>query len=228
MRTLGRILLFALLTAVILGGIGLWGMSRFVKQWTPDPTTIASASLEGLRAQNRLSALVATYVAVTTSTQSRFGLSAQRTLIMPGRVRYEVDLGKLRQRDVVWNGGALDVTLPPVEIDGPDVDPARIRAYDSGGLLLSLTHTGDVLDAANRKAAVAELLRQAREPVPMQLARDATRRAVEQSFALPLRAAGMDAKVRVRFAGEPGFPPEPSSAPMQRSRSIRQVLGLDP
>ena len=36
----------------------------------------------------------------------------------------------------------------------------------------------------------------------MKLARDATRRAVEQSFALPLKAAGLDATVRVRFAGE--------------------------
>ena len=49
----------------------------------PRAETIASASLESMRAQNRLIAFVARYVSVTTSTTSRFGLSAKRTLILP-------------------------------------------------------------------------------------------------------------------------------------------------
>jgi len=43
------------------------------------PETIASASLQSMRAQNRLIAFVARYVSVTTSTSSRFGLTAKRT-----------------------------------------------------------------------------------------------------------------------------------------------------
>lgn len=228
MRAIGRILLFAALTALILGGLGLWGVSRFVRRWTPDPTTIAASSLQGLRAQNRLDVLAASYVAVVTTTRHQLGLSAERTLILPGRVRYEVDLGRLRDRDVRWAAGArrLDVTLPPIEIAGPELDLARARQYDGGGLLLAWTHAGDALDAANRQAATAELLRQARAPAMLQIARDAARRAVSQSFALPLRAAGLDPTVRVRFADEPGFPPSPDDRPMQRSRSLRQVLGL--
>jgi hypothetical protein len=40
--------------------------------------TVASASLQGLREQNRLSAFAANYAAVVTSEQRRFGLSAKR------------------------------------------------------------------------------------------------------------------------------------------------------
>src|SRR3954451_20599680 len=61
----------------------------------PNPRTIASASLESMRAQNRLTAFVARYVSVTTSTVGRFGFSVKRTLILPGDVRYELDLAKL-------------------------------------------------------------------------------------------------------------------------------------
>lgn len=228
MRAIGRILLFALATAVILGGIGLWGLSRFVRHWTPDPTTIASSSLEGLKAQNRLLVLAASYVAVVTSTQRRLGLEARRTMILPGRVRYEVDLARLGARDVVWSAGAhrLDVTLPPIEIAGPEIDLTRVRQYDAGGLLLGWTDAGATLDAANRRAAQAELLRQARAPAMLQIARDNARRDIERGFALPLRAAGLAPTVRVRFADEPGFPAIVDDRPMERSRSLRQVLGL--
>ena len=229
MRSLLKGLLGVLIAfALIAGGLALFGARLVQRVWSPDPETIASASLAGLKAENRLTALVANYVAVVTSTQHRFGLSAQRTLIMPGRVRYEVDLGRLKAGDLAWHGQAhtLDVVLPPLMLEGPDVDPARMRAYDAGGLLLHFTDSGDMLDSANRKAAQTELLRQAREPVPMTIARDAARRAVEQSFALPLKAAGLDPHVRVRFADEPDFPKPTPFVPMDHSRSIAEVLGL--
>ena len=41
----------------------------------PNPKTIATASLESMRAQNRLIAFVARYVSVTSSKTSRFGFS---------------------------------------------------------------------------------------------------------------------------------------------------------
>lgn len=230
MRAIGRVLLFALVTALVLGAIGLWGVSRLVRHWTPDPTSIASSSLDALRAENRLSVLAASYVAVVTSTQSRLGFQAQRTMILPGRVRYEVDLARLGRRDVAWSPGArrLDVTLPPIAIAGPEIDLGRVRQYGSGGLLLGLTDAGATLDAANRRAAQAELLRQARAPAMLQLARDNARRDVARSFALPLAAAGLDPQVRVRFADEPGFPAAADDRPMQRSRSLRQLFGLAP
>ena len=204
--------------------IGLWGVQRYVeRRLSPDPTTVASASLEGLREQNRLSAFAARFVAVTTSRQSQLGLSTEKTLIMPGMVRYEVDLGKLTQRDVTWNAETrtLSVRLPPIELDGPQVDMTAIREYGTGGILSRLTDADSRLDAANRRAGQAELVRQARDATPMKLARDATRRAVESSFAMPLRAAGIDANVKVSFAGDPVS----STERWDTSRSLEEVLG---
>ena len=168
----------------------------------PNPETIASASLQSMRAQNRLTTFVARYVSVTSSKTSRFGFSTERTLILPGDVRYEVDLAKLQPKDVVWDKGSntLSVLLPEIEIAGPDVDLTAAREYGEGGVLAALTNSDQQLDQANRNAAVADLRKQAQAAVPMRLARDATRSAVERSFAMPLLAAGFkDVKVAARF-----------------------------
>ena len=116
-----------------------------------------------MRAQNRLIAFAARYVSVTTSTTSRFGLSAKRTLILPGDVRYELDLSKLQPGDVKWDGSShtLSVKLPEIEIAGPDVDLNAVQEYGAGGVLSALTNADQTLDQANRAGAVADLRKQA-------------------------------------------------------------------
>jgi hypothetical protein len=170
-----------------------------------DPTTIASASLESMRAQNRLIAFVARYVSVTTSETNRLGFSAKRTLILPGDVRYELDLSKLQPKDVSWDASTstLRVQLPEIEIAGPDVDIAAAQEYGAGGVLSALTNANQQLDSANRAKAVADLRRQAQGATQMRLARQTARAAIERSFAMPLVAAGFkDAKVVARFPTE--------------------------
>ena len=188
----------------------------------PDPESIASASLQSVREQARLTTLSGRYVAVVTSTQRRFGLSSRKTMIMPGNVRYEIDLARLRPGDVRWNEGSstLTVTLPPVELAGPEIDMGQIQEYGGDGLLSALTSAEDRLDAANRQAAQRELLRQARQPLPMRLARDSAKRVIARSFAMPLRAAGIEANVEVRFADEPSSDP----SYLDRSRRVEDVL----
>jgi hypothetical protein len=191
----------ALLLGLALGGAGL--LDRILGG--PDPKVIATSSLESMRAQNRLSVFVARYVSVTSARQSRLGLSTERTLILPGDVRYELDLSKLTQDDVNWDKGSstLFVRLPDVEIAGPEVDLAHAREYGSGGLLATFTNAEEGLDEANRAKAVADLRNQARGEVPMHLAREAARQAVERSFGMPLKAAGFsDAKVVAKFPQE--------------------------
>jgi len=171
----------------------------------PNAKTIASASLESMRAQNRLIAFVARYVSVTTSETNRFGFSSKRTLILPGDVRYELDLSKLQAKDVTWDASTktLKVQLPEIEIAGPDVDLASAQEYGEGGVLSALTNANQQLDSANRAKAVADLRKQAQGPVQMRLAHQAARAAVERSFAMPLVAAGFnDAKVVARFPTE--------------------------
>ena len=67
-------------------------------------------------------------------------------------------------------------------------------------MLSALTNANEQLDATNRARAVADLRKQATAAVPMQLARQAGREAVERSFAMPLIAAGIkDVKVVARY-----------------------------
>jgi hypothetical protein len=200
--------LLAIAVALVLGVmLGMTG--GFVDRifGSPSPTTIASASLESMRAQNRLVAFVARYVSVTSSKQSRLGglMTSERTLVLPGDVRYELDLSKLEPDDVKWDASksTLRVQLPEVEIAGPDVDLGAAREYGEGGVLSALVNADETLDQANRAAAVADLRKQAQAEVPMRLARQAARQAVERSFAMPLLAAGFkDVKVVARFPTE--------------------------
>ena len=173
----------------------------------PDPKTIASSSLESMRAQNRLITFVARYVSVVSSEQLRLGglVSTERTLILPGNVRYEVDLSQLQPNDVRWDAGSqtLNVRIPDIEIAGPEVDLGAAREYGSGGVLANLTNAETQLDEANRARAVADLRKQAQAEVPMRLARNAARQAIERSFSMPLKAAGFEnAKVVAHFRGE--------------------------
>lgn len=203
-RLLPRLILLA--AAALLALAAWWAVSAW-QDWQRgyDPETVVAASLQGLQEQNVLVPFTARYVAVVTSTQSRMGLSAKKTMIMPGTVRYELDLGKLKQSDLDWDAAtnALTVTLPPLRLAGPEIDIDAISEYRDGEILLTLTDAERTLDAANRKRAQEELIAQAKGPTPMRLAQGAARTAVEQSFAMPLKAAGIDAKVTARFAGVP-------------------------
>jgi hypothetical protein len=208
----------ALFGAFLIGSIGLGKLFND----GPDPVVIANSSLQSVREQARLTPFVARFVAVTTATQSRFGLKAQRTLIMPGTVRYEVDLSRIGPEDLRWDAASetLSIALPPLELSGPEINLSEIREYGGGGLLSKLTDARSTLDAANRARGQQELLRQASQPLPLKLARDAAKRAIERSFALPMKAAGIDAKVVASFAGESA--PDPSY--LDRSRRIEDVL----
>jgi hypothetical protein len=193
--------------ALVLGlllGIGTGVADRL---FSPNPKTIANSSLESMRAQNRLVAFVARYVSVVTSEQERLGglVSAERTLILPGDVRYELDLSKLQSGDVTWDGSSktLRVKLPEIEVAGPDIDINSVKEYGGSGVLSALTNANQQLDQSNRARAVQDLRKQAIAKVPMRLAHQAARMAVERSFAMPLQAAGFkDVKVVARFPTE--------------------------
>ena len=224
-RRLNRPMLIAgILAAMVLGLlIGIAAVADRIFG-APDPKTIATSSLESMRAQNRLIVFAARYVSVTSSRQSRLGFSAERTLILPGDVRYEVDLSKLQQGDVRWDEGSstLRVRIPDIEIAGPQVDLATAREYGDGKLLTTIFGGEERLDQANRAAAVANLRKQAMAEMPMRLARESARQAIQRSFAMPLNAAGFrDAKVVARFASEENAA-DPSY--IEQSRSYNEVL----
>jgi len=191
----------------------------------PDAETIATSALQSMRAQNRLVPFVARFVSVVSSREERLGglLESERTLVLPGTVRYELDLSKLEPDDLNWDPATstLRVVLPEIELAGPEVDLKAAREYGEDGLLGGLTDASTRLDRANRDRAVADLRAQAGAATPMRLARDAARSAIEHSFQLPLAAAGIDdAKVIARFASDAS----PVTEPLDRSRSYNEVL----
>lgn len=194
----------AVILVLILAGLGagVWWLERYTnRQIEGSVETIAAASLQGLREQARLTPFVARFVAVTTSEQSRFGLHAKQTMILPGLVRYDLDLNQITDRDVAWDEASktLTVYLPPLILSGPEVDLKGIQVYDGGGILMALTDAEKALDAANKAEGQKALIAQARGEVPMRLARDAAKNAIERSFAMPLRAAGIEARVTAQF-----------------------------
>jgi hypothetical protein len=212
----------ALLLGLVVGGALDIGQRLF---GGPDPETVASSALQSMRAQNRLVPFVARYVSVVSSRQERLGglVSSERTLILPGDVRYELDLAQLGPEDVAWDAAnnTLTLTLPEIEIAGPEVDLAAAREYGENGVLSVISDADQSLDRNNRARAIADLRKQAGSAVPMRLAREAGRQAVERSFALPLQAAGFDnAKVIARYASEGS----PVTEPLDRSRAYNDVL----
>jgi hypothetical protein len=214
-----------ILLLVVLLAAAYWAING-LRSWAqgPTPETIASASLQGMREQNRLSAFAANYAAVVTSEQRRFGLSAKKTLIMQGLVRYEVDLSKLNDQDVRWDAASktLRIRIPPIETAPPQIDLRSIQEYGEGGILRTLTDADAVLDVANRNKGLAELTKQAQGPVPMRLARTAFKAAIAQNFTAPLRAAGIEAKTEAFFGDELGGK---VTTQWDLSRPIRDIIG---
>lgn len=172
----------------------------------PEARAIADAALLSVREEGRLVGLTARFVAVVSAHETHLGMTARKTLIMPGTVRYGVDLSRLRRQDLAWDAPTrtLTITLPPLEIAGPDIDFDSVQNYSDGGLLMALIGGEDALDDENRRRGRAELLRQARDPAPVAAARAAAMRIVARGFAAPLRAAGIDASVAVRFVDTAG------------------------
>ncbi len=195
------------LAVLLVGGIlaaGLMLRDQWTRGFSGSIESVTTASLQSLHEQAQLTPFVARFVAVTTSEQSRFGLTAKQTMILPGTVRYDLDLNQISRDDLHWDEATstLDVTLPPLTLAGPEIDLKAMQAYDGGGLLMALTDAEKALDAQDRAQGQAELIKQARGAVPMRLAQQAAIAAIERSFVMPLRAVGLDATVHAHFAEE--------------------------
>lgn len=204
-RTGKSLIALALVLALLIALVLLVG--RGMDRWFgdgPPPEVVVKSSLKGLREQNVLVPFSARFVSVATSKQTTLGLTAQKTLIMPGTVRYEVDLSKLDKNSVDWDGTtqSLTITLPPIRIAGPEVDLRNIREYGEGGILMAFTDAESTLDDANINAARADLLKQAQSGPTMNMAREAAIKAVEANFEVPLHAVGIEAQVTARFADQ--------------------------
>jgi hypothetical protein len=222
-RRLKLILGAALAAALLLGSLFGYLLRPGPEAPQADPRAIADAALLSVRDQGRIVPFTGRFVSVVTASDSRLGLTARKTLIMPGTVRYGVDLTRLKRGSLAWDKATrtLSVTLPPLELSRPNIDLNEVQEYSEGGILMALTDSERELDQANHRSAQDELMRQARERTPMQLARNAAMRDVARAFAMPLRAAGIDASVAVRFVDPAG---REEATFLDRARRIDEAL----
>lgn len=223
-RRLTRPVLAAAAFALLLIGIALGFVLRpATKAPAADPEAIATATLLSVRDQGRLVPFTATFVATASASESHLGLTARKTLVMPGTVRYGVDLTRLRRSSLAWDAATrtLTVTLPPLELSGPKIDLNQVREDKEGSLVMALSDSEKALDSENRREAQDDLMRQARAPEPMQMARDSAMRDVARSFAMPLRAAGIEASVAVRFLDPAG---REEAMYLDRPRRLEETL----
>jgi len=168
---------------------------------------VADEGLTALKEQGRVAVFSARLMAVMAVKQVGEGQvgeggSAPNFVIIPGTVRYDLDLRNAKSKDAVWDKeeGTLTVTIPKLVLAEPVFDQDGIRRFN-GENWTKAGDAGAVLKNV-RKQALGQLLQQARDDAPMGMARDAARKLVERAFATRLRDAEVKTKLIIRFADE--------------------------
>jgi hypothetical protein len=142
-----------------------------------------------MRDEGRLISFTARFASVVTASEERLGLSARKTLIMPGRcATASIYAPEARRRRLGRHQQDADGHCPRSKSPGP-ASISTTSGISEGGILMALTGAERELDHANQRSAQDELMRQARAPAQMQLARNNAMRMVARSFAMPLRLA---------------------------------------
>lgn len=191
-----------LLLVAALATVGFLGW----KLWQPakigDPL---ATSLVAFEKQDRLTVFSAQLAPVVSSDDTRlFGLvHAKQVAVIPARVDYTIDLGKVGRDRLAWNAATstLSVTLPPLVVSRPNLDEARAQYLREGVWITR--EAQDKLTRDNTLLAERLAVEQAGNPVLMDLARGAARDAIRQNLAIPLQVAGFGhVQVVVHFDGE--------------------------
>lgn len=189
----------AALVAVIIASVPRMG-GEAVREalFGPPPEAVISATLSTLRREEQLVVLSVGLLGTVASRQDGLIGTARKTMLVPGVVRYALDLSALSERDLAWNAETQTLTVrrPPLRLLGPEIDPARIQEFREIGLLPGLMGAEARLDEANRAKAREAVLQGARTPELVRQANEAGDAALARAFELPLHAAGF-AQVRV-------------------------------
>lgn len=180
------------------------------QMWKPVPLGDPLAtSLIAFDKQDRLTVFSAELAPVVASDDSRlFGLvTARQVAVIPARVDYAVDLGKVGRDRMRWDaaGKTLSVRLPALEVTRPNLDEARAQYLREGVWITRAAQ--DKLTRDNTKLAEQLAVQQASNPVLLGLARSAAKDAIRQNLSIPLQVAGFgDVNVSVSIDGEAAKP----------------------
>ncbi|WP_083672115.1 DUF4230 domain-containing protein [Sphingomonas montana] len=164
-------------------------------------------------------------IAQSVASDTRMGgmLVSNRVMKAPFEASYFVDLSRLDRRDFRWDARSrtLIVTVPDVRVDAVNVDESRMTVDRTTGVFVSRA----AMAALQQKASAGAMTvarRTANAPERIVAARRNGRAQIAALLVRPLRIAGVDATVRVRYEGEPGG----DDAQLDRSRSIAEILAL--
>lgn len=178
--------------------------------WRPAPLGDPLAtSLVAFNKQNTLTVFSAELAPVVASDDSRmFGLvRSHQVAVIPARVGYAVDLGKVDRSRMRWDPATrtLTVRLPALEVTRPNLDEARAQYLREGMWITRAAQ--DKLTRDNTKLAERIAVEQATNPVLLGLARSAAKDAIRQNLAIPLQVAGFgDVRLSVSIDGELATP----------------------
>ena len=148
-------------------------------------------------------------------------LKSNQVVKAPFTVDYFVPLRGLKLSDFRYDEGrkVLFVQVPDVVPDRPNVDLANTSLSEVNGLIVTRNAQ---IEMAKKAAASARDVSgaESRKPEHIRKSREYARSAIEQLFEGALSAARVDARVEVRFAGEPGL----SREEWDVTRSVADVL----
>lgn len=223
--------LIATVATIVLGVVALMaivvGYRKFNERYvvkTDDGVAVAQvvrATLSGA-SDLKVSTLTGTVQSTATDTRGMGMLTSQRVMKAPFAVDYFVDVSGLDAGDFRWDAGTrtLVVDAPGVRVGAVNVDEAHTYVDRTTGVFVTrgaMTALQRQASARADRVATAE----ARNPERLVQAQANARRALGKLFAGPLAAAGLDAKVVVRFASDPVRGGER----WDTSRSLEEVMG---
>ncbi|MXP45044.1 DUF4230 domain-containing protein [Allopontixanthobacter sediminis] len=202
-KSLARVQAVPWLMFIAMLALAAWlGWKAFGTDDLGDPL---ATSLVAFEKQNRLTVFSAELAPVVASDDSRFlgMVQSRQVAVIPARVDYTLDLSQVGEERLSWNPETevLDVQLPAIRVGKPNLDEARAQ-YLREGIWIS-RDAQDNLTRKNTQLAEQQAVKQAVNPVLMEIARGAAKDAIRQNLAIPLQVAGYgNVTVNVRFDGE--------------------------
>lgn len=171
--------------------------------FTTDTRRVLAATVESLRAENKLRVYTFKGSAAVSVERTRLWLlTGRQDLIVPAQVGYYVDLSKLELENVDYDerSNLITVDLPPLVLGDVAFQPEAARTLNGGLLTFDQDHV-DELARVNWLNARRAFIAQSQGATLLAAARAEAERGVASAFAVPLRALGRpDVRVRTRFA----------------------------
>ena len=155
-------------------------------------TVQVGEAVTGLQGLNRLVVFRTYLMALTEAEECQFWgcpIKSSQALITPAYVNYFVDMSELNEKSVSLKGNKMTIKMPPLMIERPNIDTEHQKFFNEG-MWSDLTDADRRLEVKTRRAARAQLYRQARQRFLVRLAKKQATSAVYNNARRMLNASG--------------------------------------